>query len=170
MKIKGIFFVLTSKMNFQPLYAMNVLQRTSQVFKDYCGVLSEEAIRKNFVLVYELLDEMFDFGFPQETTTENLKSFIFNEPELTEESNLNNFLPEWFNKIPISGKTRSSKNSNKPIAWTKKAENSNQNEIFVDLIERITVLVNTSVRKKKKIIFNLFFIFIYFYFYLFHFF
>jgi hypothetical protein len=26
--------------------------------QDYCGVLTEEAIRKNFILVYELLDEM----------------------------------------------------------------------------------------------------------------
>jgi hypothetical protein len=26
--------------------------------QDYCGSLSEEAIRKNFVLIYELLDEV----------------------------------------------------------------------------------------------------------------
>ena len=26
--------------------------------KDYCGVLNEESIRLNFVLVYELLDEV----------------------------------------------------------------------------------------------------------------
>jgi hypothetical protein len=26
--------------------------------QDYCGVLTEESIRKNFILVYELLDEM----------------------------------------------------------------------------------------------------------------
>jgi len=90
------------------------------------------------------LDEIFDFGFPQETTTENLKSFVFNEPELVEETTSQSFLPEWLNKIPISGKTRASKNSNKPIAWTKKAETSTQNEIFVDLIERITVITNTS--------------------------
>lgn len=30
--------------------------------QDYCGVLSEDSLRKNFVLVYELLDEMVDFG------------------------------------------------------------------------------------------------------------
>ena len=142
-KTKGLYFVLTSKKNFAPLYAMCIIQRCTQVFRDYCGVLSEEAIRKNFVLIYELLDEMFDFGFPQETITENLKSFVFNEPELTDD-NPKSFLPEWFNKIPISGKTRASKNSNKPIPWTKKAENSTENEIFVDLIERITVLINSS--------------------------
>ena len=35
------------------------------VFKDYFGELEEESIRDNFVVVYELLDETMDFGFPQ---------------------------------------------------------------------------------------------------------
>jgi AP-4 complex subunit mu-1 len=30
--------------------------------KDYCGILTEESIRVNFVLIYELLDEALDFG------------------------------------------------------------------------------------------------------------
>ena len=34
----------------------------SGLIKDYCGVLSEESMRVNFVLVYELLDEIIDFG------------------------------------------------------------------------------------------------------------
>jgi AP-4 complex subunit mu-1 len=54
------------------------------VFKDYCGTLSEEAMRKNFILLYELLDEMLDYGYPQVTQTENLKAFIYNEPIVVE--------------------------------------------------------------------------------------
>ena len=64
-KMRGLFFVLTSKHNFSHALGLSVLIRSTQVFKDYCGVLSEEAIRKNFVLIYELLDEMLDFGLPQ---------------------------------------------------------------------------------------------------------
>ena len=41
--------------------------------KDFCGVLSEEAMRKNFILIYELLDEVIDFGYPQLTSVEILK-------------------------------------------------------------------------------------------------
>ena len=41
---------------------MELLSKVARVFKDYCGTLSEEAIRKNFVLLYELLDEMIDYG------------------------------------------------------------------------------------------------------------
>lgn len=48
--------------------------------QDYCGSLSEDAIRKNFTLIYELLDEVIDYGCPQSTSTEALKTFVLNEP------------------------------------------------------------------------------------------
>ena len=37
-------------------------------------------VRKNFLLVYELLDEVIDYGFPQNSSTERLKQFILMEP------------------------------------------------------------------------------------------
>lgn len=39
-----------------------------QVFKSYFKELEEESIRDNFVIIYELLDEMMDFGYPQVPT------------------------------------------------------------------------------------------------------
>jgi AP-1 complex subunit mu len=33
-----------------------------QVFCDYFKDVEEESIRDNFVIIYELLDEMMDFG------------------------------------------------------------------------------------------------------------
>ena len=35
------------------------------MFKEYFRELEEESIRDNFVVIYELLDEMMDFGYPQ---------------------------------------------------------------------------------------------------------
>ena len=57
-KKNGIYFVCTTKFNVSPSFILEVLERIAKVFKDYCGVLSEESIRKNFILLYELLDEM----------------------------------------------------------------------------------------------------------------
>lgn len=45
-----------------PSFILEILERVSKVCKDYCGVLSEESIRKNFILIYELLDEMIVRG------------------------------------------------------------------------------------------------------------
>ena len=43
-------------------------------------MLSEEAVRKNFVLLYELLDEVIDYGYPQNSSSQALKEFVLNEP------------------------------------------------------------------------------------------
>ncbi|KAL2892904.1 AP-4 complex subunit mu [Bienertia sinuspersici] len=79
-KIVGLLFVATTRVNVSPSLIMELLQRIARVTKDYLGILSEESLRRNFVLVYELLDEVIDFGYVQTTSTEVLKSYIFNEP------------------------------------------------------------------------------------------
>jgi len=61
---------------------MDILYRMMKVFRDYCGVLNEESIRKNFVLIYEIIDEIIDYGHPQLMTTELIKQFIVNEAVL----------------------------------------------------------------------------------------
>ena len=35
------------------------------MFTEYFKELEEESIRDNFVVIYELLDELMDFGYPQ---------------------------------------------------------------------------------------------------------
>ena len=41
-----------------PGFDLLLLSRVSGLVKDYCGVLTEEGIRLNLALVYELLDEV----------------------------------------------------------------------------------------------------------------
>ena len=44
-----------------------------QIFVEYFKALEEESIKDNFVLVYELLDEVMDFGLPQTTDSKILQ-------------------------------------------------------------------------------------------------
>lgn len=57
-------------------------------FKSYVvqplTLVKQEAIRKNFILVYELLDETLDYGYPQGTSTEILRNHVRNEPILVD--------------------------------------------------------------------------------------
>ena len=46
---------------------------------EYFKELEEESIRDNFVIIYELLDEMMDFGYPQTTETKILQEYITQE-------------------------------------------------------------------------------------------
>ena len=52
------------------------LLKIIEVMQSYFGKISEENIKNNFVLIYELLDEILDFGYPQNTDTGVLKTFI----------------------------------------------------------------------------------------------
>lgn len=46
------------------------------MFQDYLGSFDEAAVRDNFVLIYELLDELLDYGYPQHTGPEVLKLYV----------------------------------------------------------------------------------------------
>lgn len=43
---------------------------------EYFKELEEESVRDNFVVIYELLDEMMDNGYPQTTEFKILKDVI----------------------------------------------------------------------------------------------
>jgi AP-4 complex subunit mu-1 len=120
-----------------------LLSTIARVFKDYCGTLSEEAIRKNFILLYELLDEMIDYGYPQITRTETLKSCVYNEPIVVETViNTGNL---------VNPKTASASAVHKPVISSVNVngrktdpQNNQKNEIFVDILERLNVLFSNN--------------------------
>ena len=56
-RVSGLLFVAT-RVNVSPSLVLEHLQRIARIIKDYLGVLNEDSLRKNFVLVYELLDEV----------------------------------------------------------------------------------------------------------------
>jgi len=146
-KRNGLYFVCTTKFNISPAFAVEVLTRISDLCKDYCGVLNEESIKKNFPLIYELLDEMLDFGYVQVTSTEGLKPFVCNQPEVVSSSKE----PVWHcSGGTVYGTEKMSLPSaaaNKPVVMPKMsrvASTGSKSEIFVDLLERLTVLIGSN--------------------------
>jgi len=138
-KKNGLYFVATTGQNVSPCAVVELLSKMAKVFKDFCGVLNEESIRKNFVLVYELLDEMVDFGHAQTTNTEHLKSCIHNEAVVIEAPKAGLPLPQW------NARTVPSNAVHRPVGPTQNDSSRNKkNEIFVDILERITVLMSSN--------------------------
>ena len=76
----GLYIVCTSRENCSPITIFELLERACILIRDFTGQLSEDSIRKNFVMVYELLDELFDWGKVQTTQTNILTYCIHNEP------------------------------------------------------------------------------------------
>jgi AP-4 complex subunit mu-1 len=96
-----LFIRKSNRFNVSPASVIEFLN--AKVFKDYCGVLTEESIRKNFILVYELIEEMIDFGFPQITSTEMLKNCVHNEAVMVAAPSLSSALMS-----SVNSKTKSS--------------------------------------------------------------
>lgn len=137
-KRPGLYLVATTRHNVAPSLLMEVLNRVSNVIKDFCGVLTEEAIRKNFVLIYEILDEAIDFGYPQLTSTELIKPFIVNDPiPVDSVRNISS------SRIFAPSNTVSSVAIQRPV-WMKDDNKKHKNEIFVDIFEKISVLFNAN--------------------------
>ena len=152
------------RFNVSPSATLELLNRLSKVFKDYCGVLTEESIRKNFILIYELLDEMVDFGYPQITSTESLKICVHNVASVVSTagtsipmSSASAMIFQNMKNLNLSGnRTKPSGASNIPITVAGQAKSSSssyslsnplssaKNEIYVDIIEKLTVLFNAN--------------------------
>ncbi|KAF1869235.1 hypothetical protein Lal_00048518 [Lupinus albus] len=140
-KVVGLLFVATTRVNISPPFVLELLQRIARVTKDYLGVLSEDSLRKNFVLVYELLDEVIDFGYVQTTSTELLKSYVFNEPLVVDAARLPALGPasifaQGTKRMPGIAVTKS-------VVATEPGGRKRE-EIFVDIIEKISITFSSS--------------------------
>ena len=65
-----------SKRNTNAAEIILFLHRLVQVLIEYFKELEEESIRDNFVIIYELMDEMMDFGYPQTTESKILQECV----------------------------------------------------------------------------------------------
>uniref|UniRef100_A0A8C1GYI2 Adaptor related protein complex 4 subunit mu 1 n=1 Tax=Cyprinus carpio TaxID=7962 RepID=A0A8C1GYI2_CYPCA len=137
----GLYWVASTKTNPSPFTIIEFLNRLAALTKDYCGSLSEKSVRMNFALIYELLDEMVDFGYIQTTSTDILKNFIQTEAvsskpfSLFDLSNVGLFGAE-----TQQSKVAPSVAASRPIMSSR----GEQNEIFVDVIERLSVVIGSK--------------------------
>ncbi|BDA40565.1 AP-4 complex subunit mu-1 [Coccomyxa sp. Obi] len=133
----GVFLVATTRENVSPSLVLELLKRIGGIIKDYCGLLSEEAVRKNFVLLYELLDEVIDYGYPQNSSSEALKEFVLNEPTMLKPSKSKG-------DAMFSGVGKGPTGVIKSILDTSRTEGKAREEIFVDIVEKISCTFSSS--------------------------
>jgi len=73
----NLWFVAATRSNVNPCMVLEFLFQKIRILKGYLGETFEEnKIRNNMTLLYELFDETLDFGYPQITSIDVLKSYI----------------------------------------------------------------------------------------------
>eukprot|EP00993_Chasmostoma_nieuportense_P000626 NODE_1577_length_1452_cov_280.558491_g1496_i0.p1 GENE.NODE_1577_length_1452_cov_280.558491_g1496_i0~~NODE_1577_length_1452_cov_280.558491_g1496_i0.p1 ORF type:complete len:437 (+),score=124.75 NODE_1577_length_1452_cov_280.558491_g1496_i0:65-1375(+) len=131
----NIYFVMVTKLNGNISMLIAYLYRIVEVFTGYFEVVEEESIRDNFVLIYELLDEMMDFGYPQFTETNILKEYI------TQQAFRLSILEDQETKLAAPTDTITGQGG---ITWRKAGIKYRKNEVFLDVVESINLLVNST--------------------------
>jgi AP-1 complex subunit mu len=119
----NLYFVATTCNNASVSMIFQFLYKIINVFQEYLGDVQEESVRDNFVIVYELLDEFMDYGYPQTTDSRILKEYI------TQESHLLELTPR-----PPMAVTNA-------VSWRLEGIKYRKNEAFLDVIESVNVLV-----------------------------
>ena len=122
-KHTNVYLVAVTQRNSNAALLLTLLYHFVGVFKEYLRELEEESIRDNFVIVYELLDEMVDFGYPQVTDSRILQEYI------VQESNKLVAVPK-----PPPAVTGA-------VSWRSEGISYRKNEVFLDVVESVNLLV-----------------------------
>ena len=128
---QNIYIVAVGKRNINVAMTFSFLYKLKDILIDYFNVLEEETVKDNFVLIYELLDEIMDHGFPQITEGKILKDLIMIS------SNKKN------NKTSKENLALTSTMTN-AVSWRKEGIKYNVNEAWLDVVEKVDELISSA--------------------------
>ena len=122
----NLLLLAVAKRNPNVAVILLFLSHVLRVMTDYFGEVTEETIRDNFVITYELLDEMMDYGYPQSTESKILKEYITLSANRAEKQ-----------IAPPSTVTNA-------VSWRSPGIKHRKNEIFLDVVESLDLLVSSN--------------------------
>jgi AP-1 complex subunit mu len=123
-----------TKNNANVMAIFTFLHNLIDVLTSYFNVLNEQSVQENFVLLYELLDETMDYGFPQATDASILKEFICIR-DTFKFFDLDDPATKPVPQIPKAMTQKVARNTNVQYA---------KNEVYLDVIEKLSLLVNSQ--------------------------
>ena len=128
---QNIYIVAVGKRNINVAMTFSFLHKLKDILIDYFYILEEETVKDNFVLIYELLDEIMDHGYPQITEGKILKDLIMIS------SNKKNIKNSKENLALTSTMTNT-------VSWRKEGIKYNVNEAWLDVVEKVDELISSD--------------------------
>lgn len=132
----NMFFVAVCMTEVPPLFVIEFLHRVVDTFEDYFSECTESIIKENYVVVYELLDEMLDNGFPLATESNILKELI-KPPNI-----LRTIANTVTGKSNVSAILPSGQLSNVP--WRRTGVKYTNNEAYFDVVEEVDAIIDKT--------------------------
>jgi AP-2 complex subunit mu-1 len=127
----NLYMVAVTRRNANTAGAFAFLNRLMDIFKAYFGgVYSEDTVRANYVLIYELLDEVMDYGYPQTMEIDVLKMYVNSEGEGGD--------------VTLEDSSKITIQATGAITWRRDGIRYKRNEVFLDVIEQVNALISNS--------------------------
>ncbi|KAG7257285.1 hypothetical protein CRUP_023539, partial [Coryphaenoides rupestris] len=126
-KRSNIWLAAVTKQNVNAAMVFEFLYKMCDVMTAYFSKISEENIKNNFVLIYELLDEILDFGYPQNSESGALKTFITQQGIKSQSKDEQSQITS-----QVTGQ----------IGWRREGIKYRRNELFLDVLESVNLLMS----------------------------
>jgi AP-2 complex subunit mu-1 len=105
------------------------------LFKSYFNKFNEKTLKSNFVIIYELLDEVCDNGYPQITSPEVLKAFITQRAARAADDPKDTYENQRKAKevsMQVTG----------AVQWRGQNLVYKKNEVYLDIVESVSLLMS----------------------------
>ena len=125
-----MYFVALTRSNVNPALVFEYIFQLIKILKSYLGDdFDENAMRNNMTLIYELMDETMDFGYPQNCAIDVLRLYI----------SLGNVKPA--DEPEPSALTSQITGA---IDWRREGIRHKKNEVYIDVLESVNLLLSQS--------------------------
>mmetsp|Transcript_25898 Transcript_25898/g.46918 ORF Transcript_25898/g.46918 Transcript_25898/m.46918 type:complete len:427 (-) Transcript_25898:398-1678(-) len=126
----NMYFVALTRSNVNPALVFEYLFQKIKILKAYLGEdFDENSMRNNMTLIYELMDETMDFGYPQNCAVDVLRLYI----------NLGNIRPQ---DEPEPSQLTSQITG--AIDWRREGIRHKKNEVYIDVLESVNLLLSST--------------------------
>ncbi|KAF0983101.1 hypothetical protein FDP41_011079 [Naegleria fowleri] len=125
-----MYLLAVTKQNPSAALVFEFLYKLIFIFQSYFdGKFTEDALKENFSLVYELLDEILDFGYPQNLEPQVLKAIIV-------QGGMKDIKPH-----ELEARLKEVTGA---VSWRKAGIVYRKNEVFLDVIEDVNMLLSNK--------------------------
>jgi len=127
---RKLYFVALTRSNVNPALVFEYLFQKIRILKAYLGDdFEESSMRNSMTLIYELMDETMDFGYPQNCAIDVLRLYI----------NLGNVKPQ---DEPEPSLLTSQITG--AIDWRREGIRHKKNEVYIDVLESVNLLLSST--------------------------
>ncbi|KAF9015929.1 clathrin adaptor, mu subunit [Hymenopellis radicata] len=130
-RINNLYVVAVTKTNANAALVFEFCYRFINICKSYFGKIDEESIKNNFVLIYELIDEINDFGYPQNSEIDTLKTYITTESIVS-------------SAIAAEESSKITAQATGTTSWRRGDVKYKKNEAFVDVVETVNLSMSAK--------------------------